>query len=636
MPNIKSTLSIFLVFLSFYSFSQTEDVYSSLFVPEELKTKANAVVRYVTRQIIINDYDDMVIRRKRIVTVYNKEGVRHAKAYEHYSEDTKIKNIEIKVFDSTGEEIKKIRKKDFTDASAVNGGTLYSDNRVLYYDYTPLNFPFTIEFKSEVHHESTSYLPHWMPIDGYYLSVQFSELKIENNLGEELRFKEQNFDDLNIEKVSKYHFKAEKLASIEYEAYSPKLSLIAPRLSYALDKFMINGVEGRNGDWKNQGKWMYEKMLKDKLVLSEQTKELAVNLVKGVKNPIEKAQLIYNYVQQNTRYISVQEGIGGMQPIDALTVDEVKYGDCKGLSNYTKALLAHVGVESYYTRLFASSKLQDVDKDFVSFQGQTNHVILAIPNNNDYIWLECTSQTNPFGFTAGFTDDRDVLVVKPEGGEIVHTKVYEADDSVQKTTAEIALDITGSFIADVNIITTGYQYNLHQGIENETDRDQQLHYKEYWDNINDITIDDITIVNDKEQVVYNESIKLSSTNYASKSGNRFILQPNMFNKVTQIPPRYPERKLGFKIDRSFKDADEFMIQIPEGFKIEAMTEGKELNTKFGTYKFKLETLEDNKIKYTRTYILNKGNYQKEDYKAFRDFRKKIVKNDKTKIVLIKV
>jgi hypothetical protein len=162
-----------------------------------------------------------------------------------------------------------------------------------------------------------------------------------------------------------------------------------------------------------------------------------------------------------------------------------------------------------------------------------------------------------------------------------------------------------------------------------------LHYKEYWDNINGINIKGIAIENDKDNIVYNEAVELSSDNYASKSGSRLIFQPNMFNKVTIIPPRYTERKLEFKIDRSFKDVDEFIIQIPEGLKVEAMTEGKDIYTKFGTYNFKIEALEGNKLKYIRTYILNKGNYEKEDYKAFRDFRKQIVKNDKTKIVLVR-
>jgi len=633
MPQLKFTLLHIFILTTIFSFSQTEAVYNSLLVPVELKANTNAVVRHASKLITINDYDDMVIKTKRIVTVYGKGGLRHAKSYAHYNEDIKIKHIEVKIFDAIGEEIKKIRKSDFTDESAVSGGTLYSDDRVMYYDYIPLKYPFTIEFESEVHHKNTSYLPHWMPIDGYYISVQFSELKIENNLGEQLHFKEQHFENSNIKKISKNYYKAENLPPIEYEAYSPKFFLIAPRLSMALDKFKINGVEGRNGDWKSQGLWMHENMLKDKLELSEKTKTLAQNLVKGVDNPIEKAKIIYNYVQKNTRYISVQEGIGGMQPIDALTVDEVKYGDCKGLSNYTKALLENVGVESYYTRLFGSRELRDVDKDFVSFQGQTNHVILAIPNEEDYIFLECTSQTNPFGFTAGFTDDRDVLLIKPDGGEIVHTTVYKADDSVQKTTANIAMDASGGFTAEVTIVSTGYQYNSHEGIESQTERDQQLHYKEYWDYINNLSINNIDISNNKEDIIYRENVTLTAENFASKSGTRLIFQPNMFNKVTYIPPRYSDRKLEFKIDRSFKDTDEFVIQLPEGLKVEAMTESKNIETKFGSYSFKIEALDGNKLKYSRIYILNKGIYEKEDYKAFRNFRKQIVKHDKSKIVL---
>jgi hypothetical protein len=214
--------------------------------------------------------------------------------------------------------------------------------------------------------------------------------------------------------------------------------------------------------------------------------------------------------------------------------------------------------------------------------------------------------------------------------------VYKADDSVQKTTAIINLDKTGGFNAEVSIETTGFQYNLHEGVENKTKRNQQLYYKEYWSNINGASIEDVSINNYKDRIIYKEDVKLSSTNYASKSGNRLIFQPNMFNKLTNIPPRYSERKLEFKIDRAFKDVDEFIIEIPQGLKVEAMSEGKEFNTKFGTYKFNLEDLGGNKIKYTRTYILNKGNYKKDDYNSFRDFKKKIVKADKSKIVLVSI
>lgn len=160
---------------------------------------------------------------------------------------------------------------------------------------------------------------------------------------------------------------------------------------------------------------MHRKLIQDRDVLDVSTIEKIKSLVAGVTNPIEKAKIVYKFVQDKTRYISVQIGIGGWEPIAANQVDKVGYGDCKGLTNYTKALLDAVGITSYFTLVYAQQK-RNIVKDFSSMQG--NHAILNIPNNGNDIWLECTSQTISFGFLGDFTDDRDVLVVTPEGGII--------------------------------------------------------------------------------------------------------------------------------------------------------------------------------------------------------------------------
>ncbi|WP_458627709.1 DUF3857 domain-containing protein [Winogradskyella sp. PC D3.3] len=596
-------------------------------------TKVNAVVRYDNQKVEINAIDDMVVHTKRIVTIYNKYGDKHANLLEFYSENSSIKTIEAKIYDSFGKEIKKIRKNDFTDNSAVSGGTLYSDSRIKYYDYTPISYPYTIEFLSEVRHNTTAFMPQWRPVNGYFLAIQHAEYKIENNSGIPLKIKKENFEANNVIEVSEHHFKIENLPGVNYESYSPSLVTFTPNVKPALTKFNMNGVEGVNTNWQDFGKWVYKELLTGTDILPQSAIDDVKALTHGVDDKIERAKLVYKYMQDKTRYISVQIGIGGWKPMMADDVNKLGYGDCKGLTNYTKALLEAVDVPAYYTLVYGGRNLLDIDSEFSSAQG--NHAILCVPNNGDNIFLECTSQTNPFGFSAGFTDDRDVLLVKPEGGEIVRTKIYDADDSVQKTKASVVMDASGGFTADVTIKTTGYQYSLHEGIENETERDQHIHYKDYWDNINNISIENISIENDKENIVLTENIKLLAANYASKSGDRFIFQPNMFNTVTTIPSRYIDRKLEFKIDRSFKDTDEYIIQLPEGLNVEAMTDSKEIKTKFGTYSFNIKTLDGNKLKYTRTYILLKGNYPKEDYKAFRNFRKQIVKYDKSKIVLIK-
>ncbi|MBC3847470.1 DUF3857 domain-containing protein [Winogradskyella echinorum] len=633
MLSFKSKLPIFLFFISLYSFSQTEDVYNSLFVPADLKTKANAVVRFEKKTVEILGIDEIKVSTKRITTVFNKYGNRHVNAVAFYDANREIENMEAHIYDATGEEIKRIKERDFTDASAVSEISIYEDDRVKYLSYIPLKYPYTVEYDSEIIFKSTAFFPNWQPIDDYYVSVQHAEYKIINTAGVDIKVKKENFSNYNIKETSEHHFIADNIQGIKYEVYTPELASIVPRYKVALKDFSMVGVKGVNNNWNDFGKWMYDKLLTGTDQIPQSTIDEVKALTAGVDDKIERAKLVYQYMQDKTRYISIQVGIGGWKPMMANDVDKLGYADCKGLTNYTKALLEAVEVPSYYTVVYGGNGIRSIDTEFSSIEG--NHVILCVPNNDENIFLECTSQTNPFGFTAGFTDDRDVLLVKPEGGEIVHTKVYNADDSVQKTMAHISLNDAGGFVADVDITTTGFQYNIHEGIENKTEKDQQLHYKEYWDNINALTIGNIAIENDKDNIVYKETLKLSSENYASKSGNRLIFQPNMFNKVTNIPPRYSERKLEFKIDRSFKDIDEFIIQIPEGLKVEAMAEGKDIDTKFGTYNFKIEALEGNKLKYTRKYILNKGNYEKEDYKAFRDFRKQIVKNDKTKVVLIR-
>ena len=108
---------------------------------------------------------------------------------------------------------------------------------------------------------------------------------------------------------------------------------------------------------------MYDNLLFNKNQLSIATTTKIKDLVKDVTSPIEKAKIVYEYVQNKTRYISVQVDIGGWQPITANKVDEVSYGDCKGLTNYTKALLDVVGVKSHHVILYASNN-RNVDKNF--------------------------------------------------------------------------------------------------------------------------------------------------------------------------------------------------------------------------------------------------------------------------------
>ncbi|TPV31970.1 DUF3857 domain-containing protein [Paucihalobacter ruber] len=621
-----------LFFICLLSYSQTQDLYNASLIPDELSDKVNSVVRYHDTKIDISAYNRMLVTEKRIITVYNKIGDRNLRAFAGYDDKRTIKKIEAFVYDKSGNQIKKFKKGDFVDESAVSGGTLYSDSRVKYLNYTPISYPYTLEFYAEIDYQTTAFIPTWQPLEKYYNATQNSEYQIINNSGVELKSKASNFEGFNIETKGPLHYKASNMPAIAYEEYSPDFDSFTPEFKAALIEFDMEGVKGINNNWQEFGKWMNDVLIADTQKLPESVINEVKALTAYTNDPIEKAKIVYQFVQDKTRYISVQVGIGGWKPISAMEVNQVGYGDCKGLTNYTQALLKEIGVESYYTVIYGGSgRIYDIDKDFSSTQG--NHVILCLPNEDDYIWLECTSQTNPFGLIAGFTDDRAALIIKPEGGEVVRTKAYKPYESLQHTKATVLFDESGNLEASVEIKSTGYQYSLREAYETKDVKEQNLNYKNYWGNINNLQIDGVSFKNDKDEIEFVENVNLSAKNYASKTGNRLLLQPNLFNVVSTIPARYSTRYLDFQISRGYEDQDEYVLEFPDTLEIEALPEPVLIDTKFGTYEFSIETLDKNKVQYKRKYILNKGSYAKEEYEDFREFRKLIAKHDKAKMVL---
>ncbi len=317
-----------------------ENNYAVTLIPEALLRDANAVVRNHIKEVSIIAVDKMLVYEKKVVTVLNKSGNIDAFIGESYDDYKKITKLSAKIYDAMGNQIKKYKSRNFEDESAVDGETLYSDSRLKYIDYTPVSYPYTLVFESEYKTSSTGFIPVWFPINGYYISVEKASYSLINPERIPWRSKEINFENFAIEKEKlgtgiQYTLQNEK--ALKYEDSSVSYRKILPILMATLNTFNLKGVHGSFTNWSEFGKWMYEKLLDGRNVLDASTHLKIKKLVKEVEDPMEKAKLIYEFVQNRTRYISVQVGIGGWEPIAANIVDDVGYGDCKGLTNYTKA-----------------------------------------------------------------------------------------------------------------------------------------------------------------------------------------------------------------------------------------------------------------------------------------------------------
>lgn len=631
------SFTILLLFLLSHNIFAQKENYASSTISDSLKINANSVVRNQKIAISVISQRKMSIKTLRVVTIFNEHGLEAAGTVENYNKATILKNIDAVILDSNGKEIKKFKQKDFIDITAAGGSTMFSDSRYIYLDYTPTAYPFTVVYSSELETSTTAFIPQWFPIDNYNMSVEKSSVNVTYPIDLGFRKMEFNFEKYPVEKTGdsagELSYLMTNIPALKSESLSPSALSVFPRVMMSLSKFHLEGVDGAATTWQEFGKWYSEKILEGTTELSKESSDAIKRLVGSEQDPIQKARMVYDFVQQKSRYVSIQVGIGGWKPMFAKDVDRLGYGDCKALSNYTRALLKEVGVESYVTLLYGSTDKRNFQTDFVSMQG--NHMILAIPDNDRYLWLECTSQDDAFGYQGIFTDDRDVLVVKPNGGEIVRTQIYPDAASTQLSKGNFEITSTGALIGKVSIESKGSQYARKVRIEKFTPIEKEKFYKDYWSNISNLKLLDIKFENDKNAIVVREAVQLSAQDYAKSSGNSLIFSVNVFNTYHANVARVRGRKMPFEIDRGFVDHDEVTIKIPQDYKIESIPVRVEINSKFGSYSFEIEKIDSTTFIYKRIFSTNRGFYSKEEYDTYRKFIDDVSRNDNAKMILTK-
>ncbi|MAW96473.1 MAG: hypothetical protein CMF36_09535 [Leeuwenhoekiella sp.] len=631
------TLALFLFVTPLLAFSQNQEDFSALSVDSALSKGADSVLRFEDITLDFSDEGKLKTTIDRVVTVYNKTGMRDVRAIAGYDNNSKVTDIEAIIYDLMGNEQEKIKKRDFKDYSAVDGGTLYADNRVLVLDYTPTRYPFTIRFTAESVSETTAFVRPWMPVFTYDSGTQYSKYSIIHKPEDSLHVKATNFEGYDIEYIKTPEqsvWIARDIKPVSYEYKSPALDKRVPRVKAYFDKFYLAGVPGVGGTWEAFGKWMYDDLIKDTQQLDASVITEVQNLVKDLPDDEAKVKAVYQYLQDKVRYISVQVEIGGWKPMPAADVHRLSYGDCKALSNYMQSLLNAVGVKSYYTVLYGDPDKESLDTDVVAMQG--NHVILGVQLGDEIKFLECTSQQSPFGYMGTFTDDRDVLLLTPEGGKLARTTKYNQEDNFEQIVAHIELDAEGNLQGDYTETSKGIFYSSKMSLESKDQKDLSDHYYENFSGIKSLSVSDIKLQNDRDRVMYEEHLKLNARNYASKIGDDFLAKINPFSWSNEmIPPRYTDRKSDFVILRGHIRQHEITFKIPEGYKLGAIAEPVALEEDFASYKTEIH-VEGDTVNYKRIFKLNEGSYAVDAYEAYRDFYKNVVREDNQKLFIEKL
>ena len=563
------------------------------------------------------------------IKVYDEKGYDHSLFYAAEDNFHKVKNFEVTIYDAQGNRVKKANTHDLIKFSPSRSYEL-DDVMINHYNPNYKIYPFTAEISYEIEFIGYLNFPNWVPQKDYNLAVRQAafDLTIPNQL--DIRYLELNGMIPAIEVKHKnstlFQWLLFDMPPLTRDLYSLPLSQTQPKLIISPSDFSLGGHTGSLKEWKSFGDWFYE-LNKDRNELLPETKAYLEKEVKNLEDTVTKVKKVYKYMQDRTRYISIQLGMGGFQTIPSDEVDKLGYGDCKALSNYTVAMLNQLGIKAHFVLINAGEDKVMIAKDFPS--NQFNHVIVSVPLENDTLWLECTSQSMPFNYLGKFTDDRYGLWIEDGGSKIVKTPTYSHEDTHFHHNAKVVINDHGGATIDLSTTKKGAFYSDAMIYNHLDDENTENHLYDQF-KIKDYTIKNFEHSFDKERIEFNGKYNIQANALANISSDRLIFNPNIFSVIDKIPLS-TSGESAYQVERGYTFSDEIKFDVPGDFKVTYYPQVEKLDSKFGIYSMEI-SLDGNTVIYKRKLKVYKGIYTGEDFLEFKKFVNNVYQFDKQKVL----
>jgi hypothetical protein len=629
---MKKLLTIFITIASIPAIFAKDDAkhYPVSAIPEKLKQNAHAIIRYDKTEIKVADFDKVIYKKKYAITILDEKGKNYARLVESYNLLLKIDDIKGRLFDSSGTEIRSLKEKDVADNSTYGTSFVYhSDSRIKSYDFNYSIYPYTVEYEVDEIIKTTFFIPDWETQPNYDCAVEQTEFSLTFPSSIPVRYKEYLMP-AHAEKSSAkdedgndvLSWKIKNIYAYNEEPYSKTGNHTAPTVVLAPGQFELLKYKGDMQSWNNIGLFIY-KLNEGRDILPEDKKAVVKSLIEGEQDTYNKVQKLYAYMQQSTRYVANEYGIAGWQTFDAMNVAKNGYGDCKGLTNYLKALLKEAGINSYVTLVYAGEDYYKIDEDFPS--NTFNHVILCVPQPKDTIWVECTSQQLPAGYLGSFTQGRKVLLTSEQGGFLCMTPSYDKSKNFIIRKSTIQLDNTSS----QQKIKVENQYSglMQDDIEYVLKTQPDNKIKEMVNSKFPFPSYDVATYHYKYTGSHilpsiTEDAELMVSGIVNGTRKRTFVNMGWMNNPMKEIFQTEIRTLPFVLKESFKIVDSVLVHIPEGMEVEALPEAISFKYPFGEYHIKFEKKERN-ISLIRIYEQNEGVYNVSEYEHYQKMYKTI-------------
>ncbi|MFV0589859.1 MAG: DUF3857 domain-containing transglutaminase family protein [Draconibacterium sp.] len=550
------------------------------------------------------------------VCIFNREGEIYTDIEIPFSKMNKLSALSACIKTIDGEVIKKLSKSDISERNSYPNYSFYEDQFVKEFTLTHNQYPYIICYEFDEKEDEFIYIDNWYPILDYNIPTVQATLTIQVPKNYKIHFHTQFVSESpkdSVEDNYVYRWATSYDGHLADEVFAPPLYNFLPMVTAVSQNFKYD-VEGSFASWQSYGLWQYN-LIKDITDLPDEEILKTKRLTQGMTDKKQIVKKLFHYLQDETRYINISIETGGLKPYPASYVAQNRYGDCKALSNYFRAMLKSQNIESFYTKIAAGETIDPINHSLPS--QQSNHIIICVPvENSDTLWVDCTSD-DPFNYVGTFIQNREVFVINNDKSFFSKTPALQANQVLQERNASLKYEDNNLVSAEFKTTYRGKQFEMLNQINNafkENKKEEIIR-----DHIIDNKFEPVSInltKYDRDSAKITLEYSARSSEVYKEYGNDLIIKILPFSLTKfEVPD---ERKLPVQIDYPICQKDTLRYTIPQAYKIDSPLPLTNITGKYGNYSISGE-LQDNKIIVTKSFVLNNGNYPPEEYKSFFEF-----------------
>ena len=621
---MKRFFSIILFFAA-SAIAVAQEVWRASDIADSLKREAYSVVRDYKAVVTASSQKSMIVHYHRVVTILNKKGEDHALWNCTTDDFSQLTSFSGKIYDEQGKVRQKLKRSDVHTSQYSEH--LATDNQKNYVEPPVMDYPYTIEYDWEVK-SSNGYVEYdfFSPVWYDRQALEKASFKVTVPTGTKIRYMslphEQNPQKLEDGKNDVYVWNMPPMRCLIDEEYDDHSMYICPSVIAMPYEFVFGESSGILDTWENKGKWFHQ-LAEGRGNLLPADKQKVKELTAGCTSDKEKIAALYKYLGDKTRYVSIQLGIGGWQPMSAEEVGKTGFGDCKALTNYMQALLKEAGIESCQTII--STSYSELLKDFPNMH-QTNHVILTIPQaDGSNMVVECTNPQLPLGFISGDYAGHQALQVVNGVGKLIRIPEYTPDNNYEKIVADVQLQADGKSVVKFSDDHYGDRYDAVRSIVYQDDKERKERVCR-WISLQDPVVESVKVNETKTDIPHLDVQSELKGTYAKINGNKMFIVCNPFRNV-HIPRFRKDRTRPIITENAYRLEDEIRITLPDGYVYPAGQNADTTKTDFGSYTLDIRQ-DGQKLIIKTSFTINKGRFdicRKDDFANFREKTSKMLR-----------